>query len=104
LLPAPHVTDDIGSRSLLFGFPFMTAGLASGMVIAQARFGHVDFLDAKILFSVLTWAVYLVLLYTRWSAGWRGRRAAYLAAGTFAMAIVAWAANYFSAVHGLARP
>ncbi|PYV49180.1 MAG: cytochrome C biogenesis protein, partial [Acidobacteria bacterium] len=52
----------------------------------------------------LMWAVYLVLVYTRWSAGWRGRRAAYLAAGVFAMAIVAWGANYFSKLHGLARP
>ena len=103
-LPALQVTDDIGFRSLLFGFPFMTGGLLAGLVIAQANFGSVDFRDPKIFFSLLTWAVYLVLLYTRWSAGWRGRRAAYLAAGTFAMAIVAWAANYFSAVHRLAKP
>jgi ABC-type uncharacterized transport system permease subunit len=101
-LPALQVTDEIGFRSLLIGFPFMTAGLVAGMVIAQASFGHVDFRDPKILLSLLTWAVYLVLLYCRWSAGWRGRRAAYLAAGVFAMAIVAWAANYFSAVHRLA--
>lgn len=101
-LPALQVTDDIGFRSLLIGFPFMTAGLVAGLVIAQASFGHVDFRDPKILLSLLTWAVYLVLLYTRWSAGWRGRRAAYLAAGVFAMAIVAWAANYYSAVHRLA--
>src|SRR5713226_4690544 len=103
-LPPLQVTDEIGFRSLLIGFPFMTAGLVAGMVIAQARFGRVDILDPKILLSVLMWAVYLVLVYTRWSAGWRGRRAAYLAAGAFAMAIVAWAANYFSAVHRLARP
>src|SRR5437899_7074601 len=103
-LPALQVTDEIGFRSLLLGFPFMTAGLAAGMVIAQAHFGRVDFLDPKILLSILTWAVYLVLIYTRWSAGWRGRRAAYLAGGAFVMAIVAWAANYFSAVHRLARP
>jgi ABC-type uncharacterized transport system permease subunit len=103
-LPALQVTDEIGFRSLLIGFPFMTAGLVAGLIIAQASFGHIDFQDPKILLSVLTWAVYLVLLYTRWSAGWRGRRAAYLAAGTFAMAIVAWAANYFSAIHRLARP
>src|SRR6266487_2025368 len=100
-LPALQVTDEIGFRSLLLGFPFMTAGLAAGMVIAQAHFGRVDFLDPKILFSVLTWAVYLVLIYTRWNSGWRGRRAAYLAAGAFAMAVVAWVANYFSAVHRL---
>jgi ABC-type uncharacterized transport system permease subunit len=103
-LPALQVTDEIGFRSLLIGFPFMTAGLVAGMIIAQADFGRVDFRDPKILFSLLTWAVYLVLLFTRWTAGWRGRRAAYLAAGAFAMAIVAWAANYFSAVHKLARP
>ena len=102
--PALQVTDEIGFRSLLIGFPFMTAGLVAGMIIAQTTFGHVEFRDPKVLFSLLTWVVYLVLLYTRWSAGWRGRRAAYLAAGTFAMAIVAWAANYFSAVHRLARP
>jgi len=103
-LPSLQVTDDIGFRSLLFGFPFMTAGLIAGLVIAQANFGSVDFRDPKIFFSLITWAVYLILLYTRWSAGWRGRRAALLAAGTFVMAIVAWAANYFSAVHQLARP
>lgn len=103
-LPALQVTDDIGFRSLLIGFPFMTAGLIAGLVIAQATFGHVNFRDPKILISVLTWAVYLILLYTRWSAGWRGRRAAYLAAGTFALAIVAWAANYVSAVHRLSTP
>ena len=103
-LPPLQVTDEIGFRSLLLGFPFMTAGLAAGMVIAQAHFGRVDFLDPKILFSVLTWAVYLVLIYTRWNSGWRGRRAAYLAAGAFAMAVVAWVANYFSAIHRLARP
>jgi ABC-type uncharacterized transport system permease subunit len=103
-LPALQVTDEIGFRSLLLGFPFMTAGLVAGMVIAQASFGRVDFRDPKILLSVLMWAVYLVLLYTRWNAGWRGRRAAYMAAGVFATAIVAWAANYFSAIHRLARP
>lgn len=103
-LPSLQITDEIGFRSLLIGFPFMTAGLVAGMVIAQASFGHIDFRDPKILLSILTWAVYLVLLYTRWNAGWRGRRAAYLAAGVFVTAIVAWVANYFSAIHRLARP
>src|SRR5581483_2474159 len=78
-LPALQVTDEIGFRSLLIGFPFMTGGLVAGMVMAQANFGRVNFLDSKIFLSLLTWAVYLVLLYARWSAGWRGRRAAYLA-------------------------
>ena len=58
-LPALQVTDDIGFRSLLIGFPFMTAGLVAGMVIAQAHFGHVNLRDPKILLSLLTWAVYV---------------------------------------------
>jgi len=103
-LPALQVTDEIGFRSLLIGFPLTTAGLAIGLMLAQAGFGHIDFQDPKILLSLLTWGVYLILVYSRWSAGWRGRRAAYLGAGVFAMAVVAWAANYYSAVHRLARP
>jgi len=102
-LPALEVIDEIGFRSLLLGFPFMTLGLVAGTVVAQATYGRVDFLDPKILLSILMWAVYLVLLYTRWNAGWRGRRAAYLAAGAFAMALVAWAANYFSTIHKFAQ-
>jgi ABC-type uncharacterized transport system permease subunit len=41
----------------------------------------------------------MIMLYTRWNAGWRGRRAAYLAAGAFVAALIAWSANYYSAIH-----
>ena len=98
-LPALEVIDQIGYRSLLLGFPFMTLGLIAGTVVAQATFGRVDFLDPKVLLSVLMWTVYMIMLYTRWNAGWRGRRAAYLATGAFIAAVVAWAANYFSTIH-----
>jgi len=81
----------------------MTLGLIAGVVVAQATYHQVDLFDPKVLLSVLMWAVYLLLLYTRWNAGWRGRRAAYLAAGAFAAAVVAWAANYFSAIHRFAQ-
>jgi ABC-type uncharacterized transport system permease subunit len=98
-LPSLQVIDDIGYRSLMLGFPFMTLGLIAGSVVAQSTYGRVDFLDPKILLSVLMWAVYLVMVYTRLSAGWRGRRAAMLASVAFVAAIVAWAANYFSGMH-----
>lgn len=98
-LPALETIDEIGYRSLLLGFPFMTLGLVAGTVVAQSTYGHVDFLDPKIALSVLMWAVYLVMLYTRWNSGWRGRRAALLATLAFAVAIVAWLANYFSGMH-----
>lgn len=103
-LPALEVMDDIGFRSLLLGFPFMTIGLVIGSVIAQSTFGPAYFRDPKIVLSLLMWAVYMVLLFSRWSAGWRGRRAAMLSACAFMVAAVAWAANYFSAVHRFPAP
>jgi len=98
-LPALEVIDEIGYRSLLLGFPFMTLGLIAGTVVAQSTYGRVDFLDPKIFLSLLMWVVYLVMVFTRWNSGWRGRRAAYLATFAFAAAVVAWVANYFSTIH-----
>jgi ABC-type uncharacterized transport system permease subunit len=98
-LPALEVIDQIGYRSLLLGFPFMPLGLLVGAMLAEARFGASFFHDPKVLLSVLMWAVYMVLLFTRWNAGWRGRRAALLASVAFLSAVGVWAANYISAVH-----
>ncbi len=98
-LPALQVIDDIGYRSLMLGFPFMTLGLIAGSVVAESTYGRIDFLDPKILLSVLMWVVYLIMVFTRLSAGWRGRRAALLASAAFATAVVAWMANYFSGMH-----
>lgn len=91
-LPALATIDDIGYKCLVFGFPFMTLGLIAGSILAEAKQLNL-FRDPKILLSILMWAVYMVLLYTRWSAGWRGRRAAYLAAFAFAAAVLAWSVN-----------
>jgi len=101
-LPALEEIDQIGYRALLLGFPFMTLGLIAGSVVAESAYGKVDFQDPKILLSLLMWAVYLVMVYTRWIAGWRGRKAAVLASVAFAAAVVAWAANYFSTIHRFA--
>jgi ABC-type transport system involved in cytochrome c biogenesis permease subunit len=98
-LPSLQVIDDIGYRSLMLGFPFMTLGLIAGSVVAESFYGRIDFLDPKILLSILMWAVYLLMVFMRLSAGWRGRRAATLASVAFAAAIVAWIANYFSGMH-----
>jgi ABC-type uncharacterized transport system permease subunit len=98
-LPSLQVIDEIGYRSLLLGFPFMTLGLLAGSVIAQVEYGPAFFLDPKILLALLMWSVYIVLLYTRWNNGWRGRKAAMLSAAAFVAALATWAANYVSEVH-----
>ncbi len=98
-LPSLQTIDDIGYRALLFGFPFMTFGLVTGSVLAIEKYGQMFFYDPKILLSFIMWAVYMLVLYMRWSSGWRGRRAAFLATFAFVVAIGAWIANYFSRFH-----
>lgn len=103
-LPALETIDEIGYKSLLLGFPFMTFGLVAGIALAEARFGSVYYRDPKITLSLAMWAVYVLLLYTRWNRGWRGRRAAYLAAFAFVAALGAWIANFFSGFHRFVAP
>ena len=98
-LPALATIDEIGYKSLVWGFPFMTLGLIAGSILAEARFGSRYFADPKILLSILMWVVYTLLLYMRANAGWRGRRAAYMATFAFAAAVLAWAANNLSQTH-----
>lgn len=103
-LPALEVIDDIGYKSLIMGFPFMTVGLVMGAVIAELKFGSMYFVHPKVMLSLLMWAVYVLLLYTRWSSGWRGRRAAYLATVAFVAAMGAWAASYLGVMHRFVAP
>ncbi len=98
-MPALQEIDELGYKALLLGFPFMTIGLLAGSVVAEERFGASFVADPKVLLSLLMWAIYLLLLYTRWSAGWRGKKAAYLASIGFVVAVCAWAANYLSKLH-----
>ena len=98
-LPSLAVIDDIGQRSLVLGFPFMTLGMIAGTVLAARSIGSDYFNDPKVVLSLLMWAVYMLLLFTRWTAGWRGRRAAVLSAVAFVCATGAWVANYVGFAH-----
>src|SRR5215813_2341603 len=75
-LPSLEICDELAYRSLAIGFPLITLGIITGALWAQAVWG-VWARDAKVLFSFLTWLIYLLLIFYRLS-GWRGRKAAYL--------------------------
>jgi ABC-type uncharacterized transport system permease subunit len=103
-MPSLQEIDELGYKALVLGFPFMTVGLLAGAVVATERFGPSFFADPKVLLSLLMWIIYLVLLYTRWSAGLRGAKAAYLASFGFAVSVCAWGANYMSKLHRFIAP
>lgn len=99
VLPPLETLDAASYRSLLIGFPLLTAGLVIGAYWANALYGGVALSDPTVLLALLAWAVYLVLLFARWSAGWRGRRSAYLTLICFGLALAGWLANGASFVH-----
>jgi ABC-type uncharacterized transport system permease subunit len=99
-LPPLDTLERIAHAMLLFGFPCMTVGLVIGAVLVQETpLGAAYFLDPKVIASFLMWAVYVLLIFLRYSAGWRGRKAAYLSGAVFVVMLAVWAANLFSHVH-----
>jgi ABC-type uncharacterized transport system permease subunit len=99
-MPPLDTLERISHATLEFGFPCMTVGLVIGSVLAQETpLGASYFLDPKIIAAFISWAVYVVLLLVRRSAGLRGRKAAYLSGAVFVVMIAVWAANLFSHVH-----
>lgn len=104
-LPPLDTLERISEAMLEFGFPCMTVGLVIGSVLAQeTSVGAAYFLDPKIVAAFVSWAIYVLLLLVRRTAGLRGRKAAYLSGAVFAVMIVVWTANLFSHVHRFGAP
>jgi ABC-type uncharacterized transport system permease subunit len=99
-LPPLDTLERIALATLEFGFPCMTVGLIIGAVLVQETSqGASYFLDPKVLASLVCWAVYVMLLLVRRSAGLRGRRAAYVSGAVLVVMMAVWATNLFSRVH-----
>jgi len=104
-LPPLDTLERISEAMLEFGFPCMTVGLVIGAVLVQeTSLGAAYFLDPKIVAAFVSWAIYVLLLLVRRTAGLRGRKAAYLSGAVFAVMIVVWTANLFSHVHRFGAP
>jgi len=104
-LPPLDTLERIAHATLEFGFPCMTVGLVIGSVLAQeSALGASYFADPKVIASFVSWAVYVLLLFVRRSAGLRGRRAVYLSGAVLVVMIAVWAANRFSHVHRFGAP
>lgn len=104
-LPPLDTLERVAHATLLFGFPCMTVGLVIGSVLAQETvLGAAYFRDPKVIASFVMWAVYVLLLFVRSTAGLRGRKAAYLSGAVFLVMLAVWAANQFSQVHRYGAP
>jgi cytochrome c-type biogenesis protein CcsB len=77
-LPRPIVLDRLSYRTILFAFPVWTFGVMAGAIWADHAWGRYWGWDPKETWSFITWVVYAGFLHARATAGWRGRRAAYI--------------------------
>jgi cytochrome c-type biogenesis protein CcsB len=77
-LPGATVLDRLSYRSILFAFPVWTFGVMCGAIWADHAWGRYWGWDPKETWSFITWVVYAGFLHARATAGWRGRKAAYI--------------------------
>jgi ABC-type uncharacterized transport system permease subunit len=92
-LPPLATLDDLISRAMGVGFVLITLGVITGSTWAYIEFGTQWLADPKIAISFITWLFYLLMVFLRWSAGWRGRKAALLALTVLFCSAATWAAH-----------
>lgn len=98
-LPPLEVVDKISYWALTIGFPFITIAIILGTLGAATTWGPGWIEDPKVWLTFLMWFVYVGLVYSRVSAGLRGRKAAYFSIVGLAAVLASWSANYLSTHH-----
>ncbi|MFD7990036.1 c-type cytochrome biogenesis protein CcsB, partial [Kitasatospora indigofera] len=90
-LPAASTLDRLSYRINALVFPLWTFTIIAGAIWAEAAWGKYWEWDPKETWSFITWVAYACYLHARATAGWKGRKAAYLALAAFAC----WLFNYY---------
>src|ERR1041385_5280416 len=87
-LPSLTTVNEIATSSAAIGLTLLTVGIATGMLWASSRDGRLWHNDPKEIFAAITWLLYVSLIFYRSTAGWRGRKAAWMGIAGFALVLV----------------
>ncbi|MEU3836567.1 c-type cytochrome biogenesis protein CcsB [Streptomyces microflavus] len=90
-LPSASSLDKFAYRINAAVFPLWTFTIIAGAIWAGDAWGRYWGWDPKEVWSFITWVAYAAYLHARATAGWKGRKAAYLALVAFAC----WLFNYY---------
>jgi ABC-type uncharacterized transport system permease subunit len=93
-LPPLGTLDNMISKSLGFGFVLLTVGVVTGGTWAYIDAGPKWIADPRVSIAMITWAVCLLMVFLRVTAGWRGRKAAAMAVTVVAFSAITWAVHY----------
>lgn len=97
--------DRIVTRTISFGFLFLTLGILTGAVWANSAWGTYWSWDPKETWSLITWFIYAAFLHFNFMRGWRGRRAAWVSiVGFLSVLFTYYGVNFLlSGLHSYAR-
>jgi cytochrome c-type biogenesis protein CcsB len=87
-LPGAGTLDALAYRTTVVAFPIWTFAIMAGAIWAQSAWGRYWGWDPKETWSFITWVVYAAYLHARATAGWRARRAAWIAVAGLVATIV----------------
>lgn len=92
-LPPLGTLDSLSSRAMAIGFACTTAGVTAGCLWAYIESGTRWISEGKVHIALFTWLFFLVLVFLRSSAGWRGRRAAFLSIYILLFSALTWVSH-----------
>lgn len=100
LLPPIARLEGVTGQLLLAGVALLSGGLVTGLIYLKQARGSYWSNDPFVIYSFLTWVVYLGLLVGRWRFAQRGRRLAFGAVGVFAFVMLTfWGIYLLSGLH-----
>lgn len=92
-LPPLGTLDTIITKAMGFAFVFITLSVVAGSTWAFVESGTSWIANPRVALSLLTWVFYLVMVFLRNSAGWRGRKAALLVLTVVCCSAVTWVSH-----------
>jgi cytochrome c-type biogenesis protein CcsB len=96
VLPSAQALDRASYTVIAFAFPVWTFAIIAGAIWAEAAWGRYWGWDPKETWSFITWVLYAGYLHARATAGWKGRKAAWVAvAAAVALIIDYYVVNIF---------
>ena len=90
-IPSADRLDLMSYRIHAFMFPIWTFAVIAGAIWAEAAWGRYWGWDPKETWAFITWVIYAAYLHARATAGWRGKKAAYVALAGYGAILF----NYF---------
>lgn len=99
LLPPIQRLEIVTARLVAVGFVLLTIGLFAGGLLPRPE-GAFYLKDAKVVWSIVLWLLYLAMLVARWRFAQSGRRFACGVIGAFVFVLLTfWGTNLLSGLH-----